>query len=280
LPSACPSPRAHFRRLTSLPAELRDLAAYHANDRLDHIDAALHADSEIGRLRAVTPPDPRLKAHAEERIAALTAEAERHRADADAAERRAAPLRGRASAAGELVQRLIAFVAQAPAGSLRPVKPPPIPPGATLESVRGQIADLARQAEAARLAPRPRAQVVAMLQAEVDALAAKGAPKIDARRPHAPARLADHLRPDPGDFLVWLHRDQIVERLAREVPDLPDALDDAQRAARLADLAARRLKAERLEETLCRAAEAEGRQIDRRPGADPRAVLGLDRGAP
>jgi hypothetical protein len=59
-----PETRAHFRRLTAAPAELRALVGFHQSTRLDHIDAAVAADREIARLRSSTPPEALLhKSH-------------------------------------------------------------------------------------------------------------------------------------------------------------------------------------------------------------------------
>jgi hypothetical protein len=60
------------------------------------------------------------------------------------------------------------------------------------------------------------------------------------------------------------------------VPENADALTDAQREKRLAELRAARLHLERVEESLIEAQIAEGRTIARRPDASPLAVLGIE----
>lgn len=77
--------------------------------------------------------------------------------------------------------------------------------------------------------------------------------------------------------LCWLQRDRLVERLETEVNDLADdsqALDDAERGFREADLTARILQTERVEESFIEQADLAGQTIARRPDPDPRSVLG------
>jgi hypothetical protein len=84
--------------------------------------------------------------------------------------------------------------------------------------------------------------------------------------------------PDALAVLCWLHHDSLIERLEAEIDDLADdsqALDDAERGYREADLTVRILQTERVEEAFIEQAEAAGQMIQRRADADPRAVLGL-----
>jgi hypothetical protein len=69
--------------------------------------------------------------------------------------------------------------------------------------------------------------------------------------------------------LCWLFEDAIVERLAEQINPSPNALTEAQRAERLAQLDAESLELQRLEEVLLSPTDM------RRQNADARAVLGL-----
>jgi hypothetical protein len=84
--------------------------------------------------------------------------------------------------------------------------------------------------------------------------------------------------PDALALFVWLHKDQLIKRLAADIMDLADdgaALDDDQRRKREAELTAEILECERLEEALIEKAEAGGLIIPRRDDALPEAVLGV-----
>jgi hypothetical protein len=100
------------------------------------------------------------------------------------------------------------------------------------------------------------------------------------------ARLAGwavHTAVDVLALFCWLHRDALVAALEREIDELADdsaALTDEERATRESELLADLLRAERLEELLVVAAENEGREVMRRPNADPRAVLNLSSALP
>jgi hypothetical protein len=149
-------------------------------------------------------------------------------------------------------------------------------------------------------APIPSATAKALVRAQVEQLAAHGAPKvmpvveiggrigwpqrtlrgdfIGSAGATAAMKRAAVSGPDGLAVVAWLHRDMLIERLEREVDDLDDdsqALDDAERGFREADVAARMLQTERVEESFIEQAEAAGQTIARRPDADPRAVLGL-----
>jgi hypothetical protein len=71
------------------------------------------------------------------------------------------------------------------------------------------------------------------------------------------------------------HADRAGEQEVDDLADDSQALDDAERGFREADLTARMLQTERVEEAFIEQAEAAGQTIARRPDADPRAVLGL-----
>src|SRR5690606_811454 len=77
-------------------------------------------------------------------------------------------------------------------------------------------------------------------------------------------------------FYAWLHRDEIAARITGMIDAaVPKSgvLTDDQRDAEFSRISAKRLELERAEEALIVAMEAEGRTIQRRRDADPRAVL-------
>ncbi len=79
-------------------------------------------------------------------------------------------------------------------------------------------------------------------------------------------------------LLAWLAKDELIERLEGEVDERSDdehALSDEDRAARLAAIEAECLAVGRDEEHFIEAAAREGFSVQRRPDADPRAVLAL-----
>lgn len=211
-------------------------------------------------------------------------------ADADLARRRAAreDAGARYRTARQRLDRLLEFVTGVGPDRLRAAPEPKLPRGATLESVRSELIQTAAQIEATQVAPLPRAEVVAALKAEVTAIAERGAPQVDARlRDGAPARLGNRLAiastgtgsliGDAGtSFLVWVMADEIVAKLSALVSaDLPGALSDAARTGRLRELRDRLRELERIEEQLVRAAEAEGRMVERRPDASAAAQLSV-----
>jgi hypothetical protein len=156
------------------------------------------------------------------------------------------------------------------------VRSAPLLSGVVRERVREQIAALAQRGVVDVLpvieAGRPLAFPMMDVRAEVSghAISADGANRLSA--------FALHTGPDTLAIFSWLFQNELLDRLDVEITELADdenALSDAERAERQAALAAELLQAERIEEALLVAAEAEGLQAMRRRDADPRAVLGL-----
>lgn len=171
---------------------------------------------------------------------------------------------------------------------LAPAKQPGIPRNWTIDTARAErIAILGQIAETENAANTPDALRAAIREA-LDAQIARAGVRLNlAKRGGDPAGLAGQfslgmngslLIGDGGaGFLLWALRDHVEERLLELVPDrIEGALTDEQREQRLTKLRAELLRLERIEEALLERAEAEGRQVARRPDADARAVLGID----
>lgn len=167
---------------------------------------------------------------------------------------------------------------------------------ATIAKLRAELAALGEAWVEVEAAPVPPEILHQQAIAEIDAVAAGGALRINpADRTGTPLHLARAIRlgqmpiatagaeqlyaalvGDAGaPLFVHLLRDQLYSQVERLVAELPKAgaLDDNQREARFAEIAERRLEVERQEEAVICAAEAEGHRIARRREADPRAVL-------
>lgn len=224
----------------------------------------------------------RAKAVADAEADATEAEAVR-----DRLRERLEDARARWQAAKHQAGRLRDFFASTAPGALVAAATPDTK-GWTAETVRAEIRKTEASAEATRVAPLPRAELIRAIEAEVDA-AAK-VPSVSAtRRDGRPARLAEALRiaaAGPGGSIMgdagagtwtWLLADLLKERLVELIPEsIPGALTDAQRDRKLADLANRKLELERIEEHLIQSAEREGRAVQRRSDASPLAILGVE----
>ena len=167
---------------------------------------------------------------------------------------------------------------------------------AEIAKLRSELQTLDAQWSAAEDAPLPASILRQQAVAEIDAVAAAGALSIDAaNRSGEPLGLRRAIRIGqsavalPGEdrpfmalegnaggpLMVWLHRDVFVEHVEQMVAALPQegALDDDARDQRFSEISAKRLEIERAEEALICAAEQDGRTIQRRRDADPRAIL-------
>ena len=165
-----------------------------------------------------------------------------------------------------------------------PVKPVSSDFHKSVEHARRRLDEISIEAERVELAPLPIAELRAAVEAEVDALAGKGALFVDPRiRSGSPLKLEGALGVSgQGDrvsslasSLVFLLRDQIKTSALALLPakELPGSLSDAARKAELARLSAERLEFERAEEAAIVAASAAGITIARRRDASPLAVL-------
>lgn len=177
-----------------------------------------------------------------------------------------------------------------------PAAPKTRDPVAEIQKRRAELAGLDEAWQAAEGAPAPVSELKARFLAELDQTVARGAPKVNhAARAGSPVNLsaALRMRQEPislpgadtphfaldGDagaaFWTWLHRDLIAERVISLIDAAPakGALTDEDRDAEFTRISTRRLEIERAEESLIVAAEKDGRTIQRRRDADPRALL-------
>jgi hypothetical protein len=160
---------------------------------------------------------------------------------------------------------------------------------AKVDEIRLELGALEEQWIATENAPAPADELLRRAIAEIDAVAEQGALTINPRtRSPRPLRLAERLTlgsmgqsgaaligDGGGPLFIWLMRDALVERVKKLIAELPQggALSDIEREKRFAEIAARRLELERMEEACICEAEKQGQLIPRRRDADPRAVL-------
>lgn len=179
------------------------------------------------------------------------------------------------------------------------------PKGSIVEAVeraRGHRRALLEEAADIRAAPRPRAEIVDDLAAQIDAVAAQGQPDIRAliesgHEPHWPTTSTNCLTAnadgttgagmvsftDTLALMCWLCRDQMVERMTALVAEQHDdelSLSTDERRDRLADLDRRLLEVERTEAGLLDMAAEQGAPMLPREDMDIRALLNLSSDLP
>ena len=153
-----------------------------------------------------------------------------------------------------------------------------------VETIRAEIDALKERRSDVETAPAPTGDLIAAAHREVDRLAAKGVPTYWRNKRDGSPVSIDHSRnitgaPDiDGHFLIWAAADLVKDRLADLITAADDGagVSDADRAAELADLDARILKAERTEEAHIVAAADAGLTITRRREASPLVVLEIE----
>lgn len=207
---------------------------------------------------------------------------------------------------GALVSRLEQYVAEltSPVAAIDPVTlklGKGENAGQAVARIRGEIARLHEDHQAAIDAAIPSAVAKQIAAAHVRELAERGRPDVlsclEGRSPPgfamrererialrgAQAAAFAPSQPDTLALIAWLFEDVLVARLIDEIDRVAAddiALSDEARAARLAEIATRLLELERAEEAAIRLAATEGTKIQRRPDADLRAVLQLDPSTP
>jgi hypothetical protein len=155
----------------------------------------------------------------------------------------------------------------------------------TLLRIRSELAGASGQLAAVRVAPLPASEIRAALIAEVDRLAAAGAPRISVAAGKVTINWPDQmLYALPGSALsapsgsasaldCWRDRDKMIERPTAGITDLQGAIPSAERPKRVREIEARLLGLEIGEERLVLRALAAGLEVHRRPDASPWAIL-------
>lgn len=171
-------------------------------------------------------------------------------------------------------------------------------PGDSLERLRRRVRELRSDLDQVRFAPYPSSEAKQLVRAQIDLLAARGAPTLfdvidsrgDIKWPehitrsmsmsvsNEPAQMVITTIPDTLAIFAWLHRDALIAGLDREIEASSQddqALTGEQRIKKSAQIASDILATEREEEALIEQMEASGALFLRRTDADPRAILGL-----
>jgi hypothetical protein len=150
--------------------------------------------------------------------------------------------------------------------------------------VRGEIVDLVDARSAFHRAVPPVDELYAQSDAHVDALAARGKPRLylDGDKLVIKHEVDGHTA-QPTALLAWLHPDAMKERLhdeidrqrERELRNGPLVMPSSERIEGMASLDRLILAKEREEEYLIREAEEDNTTIPRREQASPAAILGV-----
>lgn len=161
-------------------------------------------------------------------------------------------------------------------------------PAKVLARTRETIAELRADRHKVRSAPFPSSVAKAYATSLIDELAARGRPSVAALLEnvrHIEWKSAASMRWEYGNLIegsvvagvqlvAWLERDRLLAALYAEIDEMADdknALTEEERTAELARIEAQALELERIEEHL-----VEELGVERRPDADPRAVLHID----
>lgn len=205
-------------------------------------------------------------------------ERKRLQADHDAASRRYAQMLEGSSANAALLATIDQWLSH-PSRTIGHMHQPsvelvdvPLPkPSGDLETVRGEIIKLNTEYATIRRAPLTRAEIEARVRSRVAEMAKQGRPRLTGIDGNARFDLVFHAA-KPQTILAWFDPEAMVNRLLAELPPAQDgAMSASGKRKVLADLEARRLELERIEEALVRTTGAE-----RRPDADIRAILSIE----
>jgi hypothetical protein len=163
-----------------------------------------------------------------------------------------------------------------------------------LEMVRERI-------HAANSAPRPAKEIKAKVRAEVEALAARGAPGLyelleggnaiawpmlqvlSRVETNQGPGIATAETPDALALICWSFKSQLLSALDAEIERCADdgaAMTADQKATKIGELEAALLERERVEEAITAAVIECGSKVARRADLDPRALMGVDGPAP
>ena len=161
-----------------------------------------------------------------------------------------------------------------------------------LARVRDDLAKIDADAHSVRTAPMPSEEAKGAARQHVAELAERARPDVrglvefgrgiewprQTLQNAGGAGIANVHIPDARGLMAWLHMDEMIAALEVEIDAVADdgqAIPAAEREARLEQIAKDKLHAERREEAVIEAAADAGTALERRPDADPRAVLGI-----
>ncbi len=296
-----PEPAATKLRAMRAAAEDLDTARRALSDR--RAEAIQTRERALARLRQLEQGSARFFQRSDT-PAFAEAEAARDGAAAQLADldRRIADLRARSP---RVLSGIDQYLRSLPPGIVVELAPPVMPKkGATVESVRTQIAELRADLHATRSAPLHSSAVKALWRADITARAERCAPNVGdtlegaaVQWPHTLTRaelyghavsegapqiagFAQQRSVDVLGLMCWLAGEALMEKISEEIDAEADdagALSDDDRAEREAALLSQILELGYVEETLI---EASGAEVARRADADPRAVLGLSSDLP
>jgi hypothetical protein len=172
-------------------------------------------------------------------------------------------------------------------------------PVQAVERCRAKVVELRREIQTTGNAPLTSAEAKAAAREFVKAAAYRARPDVstlfaghpDPHFPHIPEMFVHPVAHgghtvvqggqvrDGFSLACWLHEDEVIAALDREIDARArddKAMTAGQKAERLVALAAELLAVERDEEAFLRMAVAQDLPVERRPDADPRAVLQID----
>jgi hypothetical protein len=154
---------------------------------------------------------------------------------------------------------------------------------------RRAIADLKAELNRLRIAPPTPAEIRAAIVAEVDAAAARGAPRVSVEHGVVRVHFADVVEfANPGApmsapsgsgsaFQCWLHHDEVVAALTAGIDDkAKGGISKQQRQATSREVEQQIFQLETDEESLIVEAVKEGMEVHRRHDANPLVWLGLE----
>jgi hypothetical protein len=149
-----------------------------------------------------------------------------------------------------------------------------------LAQLRQKIAGTLAEIERIAALPLDRAGIERLVTAHVERIGAAVEVRLAGERGDAPfevivdSKLGGLHRLTAIEALAWLDPKATTKRLLAAIP-VAEGMAAADKAAAIEQLRAELLNAERAEEALVEAALADGNAVERRPDADPRAVLGI-----
>lgn len=170
--------------------------------------------------------------------------------------------------------------------SLKPVKPPEakLARGGNhadaVYELRARIDEIDANYHATEVANAPVADLIARMEADVDALADRIAPALYLNsRDNAPVNVGATSDAHREAFVFWALADLLKTETAKKIKARHpgEGVSDFDRAAELSALAADKLHLERLEESHITAATSIGQIIGRRRDANPLAILEVEK---